>query len=151
MSASKNIRQALGSCGPASANFEAAQAAGWYVEHHPADVDSVLADLGLLETAQTALLDGLPLETVGERGPYGTAAQQRAWAAGRLLDCCRAIAVARSLVAERKAASGREAALRKQVESLKVENRAAWRQVKIDVPFQEPRPSGRVDWLLGET
>ena len=82
--ARKNIRDALPRCAPGQDQFDAAQAAGWYcTADNRGDVDAVLASMSLLTIVRTALLEGRTLEDAGKCGPYGTAAQQRAWAAGQ--------------------------------------------------------------------
>lgn len=82
----KNIRQAfLGqSAAFGTPAWHASQAAVRYVEGQTPAVDRVLSAMDLLIVAQRALLAGEDLEAVGDSGPYGTAAQRRAWAAPRL-------------------------------------------------------------------
>lgn len=150
--ARKNIRQAfLGqSMGFGEPAWHASQAAVRYIEGQSPAVDRVLAAMDLLIIAQRALLGGEDLEAVGDSGPYGTAAQRRAWAAGRLSAACHAMVVAEKLAENQERISNLLARKDEKIARLTASNRAAWKATNIDVPFREPKPAGRVDWLMGE-
>ncbi|MGO4564801.1 hypothetical protein AB4Z52_06970 [Rhizobium sp. 2YAF20] len=144
--ARKNIRQAFPSIVHGSREWEVTQAAAeWVNVATVATIDQTLADLGLLEIAHSALVAGLPLEDCGQAGPYGTASQQRAWAAGRLVAACDAIWFAGRLAMERDLAVRKIQRLERQAELLRAETRAAARFKDIKVPFRKPRV-GSVDW-----
>ncbi|MBY3306174.1 hypothetical protein HFO04_25890 [Rhizobium laguerreae] len=144
--AKKNIRQAFPVITFGSKEWEVTQAAAdWVGNNLDRNVSTILAQLDLLTIAQRCLVDGETLEAVGEAGPYGTAAQQRAWAAGQLAAACYAINAAEALTEERRAASARIAYLEKKVELLRAETRAAARFKDIVVPFRKPRAKS-VDW-----
>ncbi|MEQ1950548.1 hypothetical protein [Mesorhizobium sp. CN2-181] len=140
--ARKNFRQAV--IGIAhEVVFDLSQAAARYV------ADANRPDLlDLAAIAHGALVEGVPLEIVGKGGPYATRAQRAAWAAGRLCAALYAIPRAYALVDERRAAASREAVLARRAEAYRIEAKAAWRAVPIDVPFREPKPNARLDWLL---
>lgn len=147
--ATKNLRQAmLGlSTDFGAPAWEAMQAAARWAERPTPDVGAILERLDLAALARACLVDSVPLEVAGECGPYATASQRRAWAAGRLCAAAFAIHAAEAMLAEQKAAHEREAALQRKVDRLLVENRAAWRASKVDVPFKEPPPRS-VDWSV---
>ena len=150
--ARKNIRAALlgQSMAIDTPGWRASQAAADYMEKQAPEVDRVLAGMGLLEIAQRALLAGDALETVGEAGPYGTAAQRRAWAAGKLSAAMSAMVVAEMLADNQTRISGRIANLEASVMYHMASASAAWKASGHDkaVPFREPR--GRsVDWGSG--
>ncbi|WVT73342.1 hypothetical protein QM996_17980 [Sinorhizobium chiapasense] len=144
--ARKNIRQAFPVITFGSREWEVTQAAAEWVQSGETNCSTSLAQLDLLEIARRCLVDGETLEAVGEAGPYGTAAQQRAWAAGRLAAACHAIHMAEALKAERQAAAASIAYLTKKVELQYAEIRAAARYKDINVPFREPRRQKVVDW-----
>jgi hypothetical protein len=150
--AKKNIRQAF--LGQSTAfempAWHASQAAVRYIERQAPEVDRVLAAMDLLIIAQRALLAGEDLEAVGGSGPYGTATQRRAWAAGRLSAACNAMVVAEKLAENQQRISKLLARKDEKIARLTASNRAAWKATNIDVPFREPKPTGRVDWLMGE-
>lgn len=143
--ARKNIRQAFPVIVFGSPEYEATQAAARWVEQGAKNC-TMLTDLDLLTIAQRALVDGETLEAAGEAGPYGTSAQQRAWAAGRLAAACYAIKAAEALLEERQAAAASIAYLTKKVDLQQAEIRAAARYKDIVVPFREPRRQKVVDW-----
>ncbi|MBY5630413.1 hypothetical protein HFO42_20200 [Rhizobium leguminosarum] len=143
--AKKNIRQAFPVIAFGSREWEATQAAARWVESGAQTFHTSLISLDLLSIAQRCLMDGETLEAAGEVGPYGTAAQQRAWAAGQLAAACYAIHAAEALTEERRAAAARIAYLEKKVELLRAETRAAARFKDIVVPFRKPRAKS-VDW-----
>ncbi len=144
--AAKNIRQAFPSIVFGSREYEVTQAAARWVEKQDVGGANVLADLDLLDVAHRCLVDGETLEDVGASGPYGTASQRRAWAAGRLAAACHAIHFAEELAEERQAASERIDFLERKVELLRAETRAAARFKDVVVPFREPRRGKVVDW-----
>ncbi|MGO7758786.1 hypothetical protein [Rhizobium ruizarguesonis] len=143
--AKKNIRQAFPVITFGSREWEATQAAASWVEKQDVGGANILTSLDLLTIARRCLVDGETLEAAGEFGPYGTAAQQRAWAAGQLAAACYAILAAEALTEERRAAAARIAYLEKKVELLRAETRAAARFKDIVVPFRKPRAKS-VDW-----
>ena len=153
--ARKNIRAALlgQSMAVDTPGWRASQAAGRYVEKPAPEVDRLLAGMGLLEIAQRALLTGDDLEAVGEAGPYGTAAQRRAWAAGRLFSAMSAMVVAERLAENQSRVTAKIAGLERRLELAFAEIQAAWRASNHDksVPFQDPKAinRGRVDWAVG--
>lgn len=142
--ARKNLRQAIPSSAFGTPGWEAMQAAvRWTAgELH---VDVILEQLGLLTIAQRCLVAGETLEEVGAEGPYGTTAQRRAWAAGRLEAACQAMLVAEQVVELQTKAAARIAYLEKKLELARAETRAAARFKTINVPFREKQPV-RVDW-----
>ena len=142
--AKKNIRQAFPVITFGSAEWEATQAAARWVESET-NCSTFLADLDLLAIAQRALVDGDTLEDIGSAGPYGTAAQRRAWAAGQLAAACYSIRWAETLQEERRATTARIAYLEKKVELLRAETRAAARFKDIVVPFRQ-KPPKSVNW-----
>lgn len=145
--ARKNIRAALPSIAFGSADWAASQAAAsWVVDvdNHQATAD-FLSKLGLLTIARRCLVEGVPLEVAGEAGPYGSIAQQRAWAAGMLASACRAMVVASAIQDERILAARKIARLERQAEMLRAETRAAARFKDIVVPFRE-KPKRSVNW-----
>ncbi|WP_028748015.1 hypothetical protein [Rhizobium mesoamericanum] len=144
--ARKNIRQAFPVIEFGSPEWEASQAAARWVETREGAHSSFLNSLDLLTIAQRALIDGDTLEAVGEAGPYGSPAQQRAWAAGRLAAACHAIRFAEALQDERQAAAARIGQLEKALAYARAETRAAARFKDINVPFREPRKAKSVDW-----
>lgn len=148
--ARKNIRAALlgQSMAIDTPGWRASQAAADYMVKQAPEVDRVLAGMGLLEIAQRALLAGDDLETVGEAGPYGTAAQRRAWAAGRLSAAMCAMVVAERLTENQERISKLVARKDEKIARLTASSRAAWRATNIDVPFREPRGKS-VDWAHG--
>ncbi|NKM30094.1 hypothetical protein [Rhizobium laguerreae] len=143
--AKKNIRQAFPVIVFAGPEWEATQAAARWVERQDVGVANILTSIDLLTIAERCLVNGETLEAVGEIGPYGTAAQQRAWAAGQLAAACYAINAAEALTEERRATAARIAYLEKKVELLRAETRAAARFKDIVVPFRKPRAKS-VDW-----
>jgi hypothetical protein len=143
--ARKNIRQAFPVITFGSREWEATQAAARWVEKQDVGGANILTSLDLMTIVQRCLVDGKTLEAAGEAGPYGTAAQQRAWAAGQLAAACYAIHAAEALTEERRAAAARIAYLEKKVELLRAETRAAARFKDIVVPFRKPRAKS-VDW-----
>lgn len=143
--ARKNIRQAFPVITFGSPEWEATQAAARWVEAGAQTFHTDLSQLDLLTIARRCLVDGETLEAAGEAGPYGTAAQQRAWAAGQLAAACCAINAAEALAEERQATAARIAYLEKKVELLRAETRAAARFKDIVVPFRKPRAKS-VDW-----
>jgi len=144
--AAKNIRQAFPGLAFGSPDYEASQAAARWASGHVQEDDMTLSALGLLEIARRALVDGDTLEAIGEDGPYGSVAQRRAWAAGRLAAACHAIVLAEQLNAQQRAAAAEIRRLEKKVELLRAETRAAARFHTIDVPFREKRKTRSVDW-----
>ena len=142
--ARKNIRQAFPSSPFGSPEWEVTQAAARWVEK-PDSYPELLTSLDLLTVAQRALVDGDTLEDIGAAGPYGSPAQQRAWAAGQLAAACYAIKAAEALAEERRATAARIAYLEKKVELLRAETRAAARFKDINVPFREKRAKS-VNW-----
>ena len=143
--ARKNIRQAFPVIVHGSREWKVTQAAADWVADGARDFVWTLDDLDLLEIAQRCLVAGETLEAVGEAGPYGTPAQQRAWAAGRLAAACCAIHMAAGLAAERKAAADRIAQLEKALAYARAETRAAARFKDVVAPFRKPRLKS-VDW-----
>lgn len=143
--AKKNLRQAIPSHGFASPGYQLMQAAASWAAGELAHVDATLDHLGLLEIARRCLLAGETLEDAGADGPYGSTAQRRAWAAGRLAAACEAMLFADLLVDRERKASERIAYLEKKVELLRAETRAAARYGSINVPFREKQPVS-VDW-----
>lgn len=143
--AKKNLRQAIPSHGFASPGYPLMQTAALWAAGELAHVDATLDRLGLLEIAQRALVAGETLEEVGADGPYGSTAQRRAWAAGRLAAACEAMIVAGQMVELQSKAAARIAHLEKKVELLRAETRAAARYGQIKVPFREKQPVS-VDW-----
>ncbi|QND48106.1 hypothetical protein HB780_20930 [Rhizobium lusitanum] len=143
--ARKNIRQAFPGIAHGSREWEVTQAAADWVEFGGQTLATLLASLDLLEIARRCLVDGETLEATGEAGPYGTAAQQRAWAAGRLAAACHAIHAAGAIAEERRAAAARIAQLEKALEYARAETRAAAKFKDIVVPFRKPRMKS-VDW-----
>ncbi|MGO8202826.1 hypothetical protein ACC735_26475 [Rhizobium ruizarguesonis] len=143
--ARKNIRQAFPVITFGSNEWEATQAAARWVEKQDVGGANILTSLDLLTIVQLCLVDGETLEAAGEFGPYGTAAQQRAWAAGQLAAACYAIHTAEALTEERRATAARIAYLEKKMELLRAETRAAARFKDIVVPFRKPRAKS-VDW-----
>lgn len=151
--ARKNIRQALLGqlMGFGEPGWMASQAAANYIAAEDrTTADRVLAGLGLLTVAQRALLVSEDLEAVGDSGPYATASQRRAWAAGRLSAACFAMAMAEKLAENQARVSELMARKDERIARLTTSNRAAWKATNIDVPFREPNPSARVDWAAGE-
>lgn len=145
--ARKNIRQAFPVIAFGSREWEVTQAAAdWVQSAQVGPIEEILTQLDLIEIARRCLVDGETLEAAGEAGPYGTAAQQRAWAAGRLAAACHAIHMAEALRAERQATTGRIADLERRLEYARAETRAAARFKDIAVPFREPRRQKSVDW-----
>ncbi|MBD8650803.1 hypothetical protein IFT66_06895 [Rhizobium sp. CFBP 13726] len=143
--ARKNIRQAFPVITFGSREWEVTQAAARWVESGAQMFHAGLDSLDLLDIARRCLVDGETLEDAGVSGPYGTAAQQRAWAAGRLSAACCAIHAAEALQEELRAAAARIGYLEKKVELLRAETRAAARFKDINVPFREKRPKS-VNW-----
>ncbi|GAA4178314.1 hypothetical protein [Shinella granuli] len=143
--AKKNLRQAIPSAAFGSPGWEAMQAAVGWVDKQDVGVSNILDQLGLLTIAQRCLVAGETLEEVGAEGPYGTTAQRRAWAAGRLEAACRAMLFADQVVELQTKAAARIVYLEKKVELLRAETRAAARFNTINVPFREKAPV-RVDW-----
>ncbi len=145
--AAKNIRQAFPGLAFGSPDYEASQAAArWVGEPAAGAVSKFIAALGLLDIARRALIDGDTLEAIGEDGPYGSVAQRRAWASGRLAAACHAIVLAEQLDAQQRAAAAEIRRLEKKVELLRAETRAAARFHTINVPFREKRKTRSVDW-----
>ncbi len=142
----KNIRQAFPSIPYGSRAWEVTQAAALWSETEDPETDAFLHRLDLLTIAQRCLCDGETLEAAGEAGPYGTAAQRRAWAAGRLAAACEAIQLAKALQNERQADAARIARLERDLAYSRAETRAAARFKDIVVPFREPRRQKSVDW-----
>lgn len=145
--ARKNLRQALPGVAFGTPDWEASQAAAsWVVDNdnHQYTTD-FLGKLGLLTIARRCLVEGVPLEVAGEAGPYGSVAQQRAWAAGMLASACRAMVVAANVKEERLLAARKIWRLERQAELLRAETRAAARFKDIDVPFREKRQKS-VNW-----
>lgn len=137
----KNIRQAfLGQDMTfGSPAWLASQAATRYVDEQPAAVDRVLAAMNLLTVAQRALLAGEDLEAVGDSGPYATAAQRRAWAAGRLSAACHAMALAEKLAENQARITELLKRKDEKIARLTTSNRAAWKATNIEVPFRDPK------------
>lgn len=142
----KNIRQAFPVITFGTPEYEATQAAARWVAESGSTCSTFLAQLDLLSIAQRCLVDGDTLEAAGEAGPYGTSAQQRAWAAGRLAAACHAIKAAEALHEERQATAASISYLTKKVDLQQAEIRAAARYKDIVVPFREPRRGKVVDW-----
>lgn len=143
--AAKNIRQAFPLIVFASPEWLATQAAAkWVADGAPAC--PTLVSLDLFDLAHRCLIGGETLEDVGAGGPYGTAAQRRAWASGRLAVACHAIHVNEALTAHRRATSERIAELERKLEYARAETRAAARFKDVVVPFREPRRQKSVDW-----
>lgn len=143
--AKKNLRQAIPAAAFGTPGWEAMQAAARWTAGETPQVNSILARLNLLEIAQRALVAGETLEEVGELGPYGSTAQRRAWAAGRLEAACRAMVEAERLEETLTAAAAKIVYLEKKLEMARAETRAAARYGQIQVPFREKAPV-RVDW-----
>lgn len=143
--AKKNLRQAIPSSAFGTPGWEAMQAAVGWVDKQDVGVTNILDKLGLLTIAQRCLVAGDTLEAVGEDGPYGTTAQRRAWAAGRLEAACRAMLVAQQVIELQTKAAARIIYLEKKLELARAETRAAARYGQIQVPFREKQPV-RVDW-----
>ncbi|MDG4670889.1 hypothetical protein P9A16_07125 [Shinella sp. 838] len=143
--ARKNLRQAIPSAAFGTPGWEAMQAAARWVSGQTPQVDSILDKLGLLTIAQRCLVAGDTLEAVGEDGPYGTTAQRRAWAAGRLEAACRAMLVAQQVIELQTKAAAKIVYLEKKLELARAETRAAARYGQIQVPFREKAPV-RMDW-----
>lgn len=144
--AAKNMRQAFPSIPYGSRAWEVTQAAALWSETEDPETDTFLQRLDLYGIAQRCLVDGDTLEAAGEAGPYGSAAQRRAWAAGRLAAACEAIHLAKSLQSERQADVARIARLERDLAYARAETRAAARFKDIVVPFREPRKTRSVDW-----
>jgi len=143
--AAKNIRQAFPVITFGSREYEVTQAAARWVEHSHQGAE-VLAELDLYTIAHRCLVAGETLEDVGASGPYGTASQRRAWAAGRLAAACCAIHMAEALAEERQEYMEAITRLERKVELLRAETRAAARFKDVVVPFREPRRQKSVDW-----
>ena len=143
--ARKNLRQAIPCAAFGTPGWESMQAAARWTAGELPQVDSILARLNLLEIAQRALVEGETLEEVGELGPYGSTAQRRAWAAGRLEAACQAMVEAEKVVELQTKAAAKIAYLERKVELLRAETRAAARYGQINVPFREKQPVS-VDW-----
>lgn len=143
--ARKNLRQAIPSAAFGTPGWEAMQAAARWTAGETPQVDSILDKLGLLTIAQRCLVAGDTLEAVGEDGPYGTTAQRRAWAAGRLEAACRAMVEAERLEETLTRAAAKIVYLEKKLELARAETRVAARYGQIQVPFREKAPV-RVDW-----
>lgn len=141
----KNLRQAIPSSAFGTPGWEAMQAAVRWTAGELQHVDDILDQLGLLTIARRCLVAGETLEEVGAEGPYGTTAQRRAWAAGRLEAACRAMVEAEKVVELQNAAAAKIAYLERKVELLRAETRAAARYGQINVPFREKQPVS-VDW-----
>lgn len=144
--ARKNIRQAFPSIVHLSREWEATQCAARWVEAGAQSFHTCLSSLDLLDIAHRCLVEGETLEDVGASGPYGTAAQRRAWAAGRLAAACCAIHVAEELSEERKEYTAAIAKLKRDLDYARAETRAAARFKDLDIPFRAPRRQKSVDW-----
>ena len=141
----KNLRQAFPACGYGTPGWSATQTAARWAAGELNQVDSILARMNLLEIAQRALVAGETLEEVGELGPYGSTAQRRAWAAGKLAAACDAMVEAERLEETLTRAAAKIAYLEKKLELARAETRAAARYGQIKVPFREKQPVS-VDW-----
>lgn len=146
--AKKNLRQAIPSSAFGTPGWEAMQAAVSWVAKEDVGVSNILDRLGLLTIAQRCLVAGETLEEVGADGPYGSTAQRRAWAAGRLEAACMAMVYAAQTVELQSKAAAKIVHLEKKVELLRAETRAAARFKTINVPFREKQPVS-VDWDAG--
>lgn len=139
----KNIRDALAGL-PREERIDLGQlAAEWVTDVGRPTIDSAAI-------AHSCLVEGVTLEQAGEAGPYASAHQRRAWAAGMLRGAIyqmrqayRQAEIVRTLV-------GRIAVLDRLVDQSRVEAKAAWRASGVDatVPFQDPASinRGRVVW-----
>ncbi|MCW5706099.1 hypothetical protein [Shinella sp.] len=146
--AKKNLRQAIPSSAFGTPGWEAMQAAVSWVAGKNPQVDSILDHLGLLTIARRCLVAGETLEEAGAEGPYGSTAQRRAWAAGRLEAACMAMVFAAQTVELQTKAAARIVYFEKKVKLLRAETRAAARFKTINVPFREKQPVS-VDWDAG--
>lgn len=139
----KNIRDALAGL-PAAERVDLGRiAAEWVTDVGRPTIDGAAI-------AHACLVNGQPLEKAGEAGPYASAHQRRAWAAGMLRGAiCQMRAAYRQAEVD-AAMVGRIRDLEARLQQARVEARAAWRASGVDakVPFQDPASvnRGRAVW-----
>ncbi|SCB41723.1 hypothetical protein [Rhizobium multihospitium] len=143
--ATKNLRQALPDAEHGSLDNLAAKAAAKWASTPNTAIDGILDELDLLDVAQRALVTGETLEEIGASGPYGTTAQRRAWAAGKLSAAAYAIVLSVKLLARQRADMAKIAELERRLSHAAAEIRAAKRYGGIIVPFRERRKPA-IDW-----
>ncbi|TCR04064.1 hypothetical protein [Neorhizobium sp. JUb45] len=143
--AAKNLRQALPDAGHGSPDNLAAKAAAKWASTANIAIDGILDELDLLDVAQRALMAGETLEEIGMSGPYGSTAQRRAWAAGKLSAAAHAIVLAVKLLARQRADMAKISELERRMSHAAAEIRAARRYDEVVVPFREKRARS-IDW-----
>ena len=100
----------------------------------------------LHDLAMAALVENKPLKDLPCAASYSTDQQRRAYATASLLAAIWQISDAYQRKSENATVRAAMAQLEGECNRLAIENKAAWRAAKIEVPFRKPRPKS-VNWM----